>query len=275
MDTAPTAETTEHSHPPAPSQEDETTSSSKRTSVSAALENLSVPKAGWAHISFPSSHASPVPIQDGLGISAWLLAHSTPCILTGECVIAHVYVFCTPTTQMTGMSLLARLHTSCMTPQGGTDIASSLFPASLLPISEAPAACNQGQAKEGKRALQLRDCCQPTGVSASPSIQERECRAPLHCLPLHLVVDPAQVMVLSQNVSSWGDGAPFFNSVSGNNFSNSSLVQNLPRLPLMADPVLDQGEMGGILPLGVGQLGLWQSCGVWLLLSGFSIKGCV
>lgn len=92
---------------------------------------------------------------------------------------------------------------------------------------------------------------------------------------LHLLMDPAQVMVLSQDVSSWGDGAPFFNSVSGNRFSNSSLVQSLPRLPLMAEPVVDVGEVGGMLPVGVGQLGLWQSCGVWLLLSGFSIKGCV
>ncbi|XP_023801886.1 non-homologous end-joining factor 1-like isoform X2 [Cyanistes caeruleus] len=32
VDTAPIAETTEHPHPPAPSQEDETTSSSERTS---------------------------------------------------------------------------------------------------------------------------------------------------------------------------------------------------------------------------------------------------
>lgn len=99
-----------------------------------------------------------------------------------------MYVYCTPTTQMTEMSLLAHLHTSCMTPKGGTDIASSLFPASLLPISEASAACSQGQAKEGKRALQLRDCCQPTGVSASLSIQERECRAPMHCLHLLFIL---------------------------------------------------------------------------------------
>lgn len=92
---------------------------------------------------------------------------------------------------------------------------------------------------------------------------------------LHLLVDPAQVMVPSQDVASWGDGAPFFNSVSGNSFSNSSLVQSLPRLPLIAEPVLDLAEVGGMLPVDVGQLGLWQSYGVWLLLSGFSIKGCV
>lgn len=97
----------------------------------------------------------------------------------------------------------------------------------------------------------------------------------IDCSSLHLLVDPAQVMVFSQDVSTWGYGAPFFNSVSGNSFSNSSLVQSLPGLPLMAEPVLDLGEVGGMLPLGVGQLGLWQSCGVWLLLSGFSIKGCV
>lgn len=126
-----------------------------------------------ANISFPSSHPCTVPIQDGLGVSAWFLAHSTPCILTGECVIAHVYVFCTPTTEMTGISLLAHLHTPCMTPQGGTDTASSLFPASLLPSSEASADCSQGQAKEGKRALQLKDCCQPCPGSLLPPASKR------------------------------------------------------------------------------------------------------
>ncbi|XP_019472677.1 uncharacterized protein LOC104911683 isoform X3 [Meleagris gallopavo] len=32
-------------------------------------------------------------------------------------------------------------------------------PADLLPGAEAPATCGQGQAKEGKRALQLKGCC--------------------------------------------------------------------------------------------------------------------
>lgn len=82
---------------------------------------------------------------------------------------------------------------------------------------------------------------------------------------LHLLVGPD---LPSQDVSSWGDGAPFFNSVSGNSFSNSSLFQSLSRLPLMAEPVLDQRDVGEILPVGVGQLWLWQSCGVWLLLRG-------
>lgn len=43
----------------------------------------------------------------------------------------------------------------------------------------------------------------------------------------------------------------------------------------MTEPVLDMGEVGGVLPVGVEQLMLWQNCGVWLLLSVFSIKGCI
>lgn len=43
----------------------------------------------------------------------------------------------------------------------------------------------------------------------------------------------------------------------------------------MTEPVLDVGEVGGMLPVGVEQLGLWQNCGVWLLSSVFSIKGCI
>lgn len=158
VDTAPSAETTKHTHSPAASQEDETTSSSERTSVSAALGSLSVPKAGWGPhlLSLLSSKHCAHP--------AWArslsLVPSPFYPMHPECVIAHVGIFCTPTTQMMGMSLLAHLHASCMTPQGGIDTV-SLFPASLLPSSEAPAACSQGQAKEGKRALQLKDCCQP------------------------------------------------------------------------------------------------------------------
>lgn len=92
---APTAETTEHPHQPPSSQEDETTSSSERTSVSAALGTAPLyQRQDGAHISFPSSHPSTVPIPDLiLGVSAWFLAPSTPCSLTGECVIADVYVY--------------------------------------------------------------------------------------------------------------------------------------------------------------------------------------
>lgn len=44
-------------------------------------------------------------------------------------------------------------------PSQGADISSPLLTADLLPGAEAPATCGQGQAKEGKRALQLKGCC--------------------------------------------------------------------------------------------------------------------
>lgn len=155
VDTAPTAETTKHPPSPATSQEDETTSSSERTSVSAALESLSVPKSGWG------SHLLSLLSSKHCVHPGWARSLS---LLPSPFYPMHPYwgvCDCSPTTQMTGMSLLAHLHTSCMTPQGGTDTVSSLFPASLLPSSEAPAVCSQGQAKEGKGPLQLKDCCQP------------------------------------------------------------------------------------------------------------------
>lgn len=65
--------------------------------MSAALETAS--QYQWqdgARASLPSLHPRPVPLQDGLGDSAWFLAHPTLCTLAGEHVIAHVCVVCTP-----------------------------------------------------------------------------------------------------------------------------------------------------------------------------------
>ncbi|XP_064517225.1 non-homologous end-joining factor 1 isoform X4 [Pseudopipra pipra] len=91
-------------------------------------------------------------------------------------------------------SALQQLYTAVM-QQEAKQAQKRQCSASLLPSSEASAACSQGQAKEGKGALQLKGFCHPSlVVSAPPSIRERECTAPMHPLPLllHLLMNPVQ-----------------------------------------------------------------------------------
>lgn len=115
---APTAETTGHPQLPPPSQEDETASSSEGITVSAALETASLyQQQDGAHTSLPSLHPRPVSLQHELGVPAWFLAYATPCTLAGQRVVAHICGLHSPM-GMTGMSLLAHMHPSCMTLGG-------------------------------------------------------------------------------------------------------------------------------------------------------------
>lgn len=221
----PAAETTGHPHPPPPSQEDETASSSEGTTVSAAVETAFLYQ--WqdgARTSLPSLHPSPMPLQDRLGNSAWFLPHAP---WLGS-VWLHVCVcFALPHRDDESVTACTRTPILHDLPEG-TDTASPLLPAGLLPSSEAPAACGQGQAKEGQGALQLKGHCYPTQGSLLPPASKRgSAEHPcvlclLSCISWRTPpkVSPAREMghLLSSVVSQ----EPLFSLF---------LVQSLPRLP--------------------------------------------